>query len=229
MEWSDFSPRRTNRGSTPAPEEVVGREAFVAQLWQTLERQSILLTAQRRLGKSSVLIVMEAHPAEGSLVFKRDLENIRTPGEFVESVLEDINASLSTQKRAGEWFNALRNAIGGVEISGVMKLPPAQAQHWKTHLEKIIDDLMSNEERQVVFLWDEIPLMLDNISKQSGEQAAMEVLDTLRASATAYTTAYGLYWLRRLAPRSRRASARRAWQCSHERYAFQGSAGAGPR
>ena len=181
MEWPTFPARLTNRGGTPAPEEVVGRDEFVEQLWHSLERQSVLLTAQRRLGKSSILILMEANPKSGSLVLKRDLENVRTPGEFVETVLVDIRTYLSKQKRAGEWFNKLFTTIGGTEIGGTIKLPVIHELHWKTHLEKIVDDLITNEERQVVFLWDEIPLMLDNIRQASGEHVAMEVLDTLRA------------------------------------------------
>ena len=138
MEWPIFPPRRTNRGSTPAPDEVVGREDFIAKLWKTLERQSVLLTAQRRLGKSSILIVMEANPAEDSLVLKRDIEHVRTPAEFVESLLEDIRVYLSKQQRTSEWFKNLFKTIGGTEIGDVLKLPTAQEQQWKSHLEEIV-------------------------------------------------------------------------------------------
>ncbi len=181
MHWSEFPPHRTNRGSTPAPDEIVGRNAFVTLLWRRLERESVLLTAQRRLGKSSVLILVKAAPPENTLILKRDLENVRTPIEFVERILEDIMQHLPVQKRAGEWCRKRIQAMGGTEIRGIIKLPQAQEQHWKTHLEGIMSDLMRHESRRVVFLWDEIPLMLDNIRQQSGEQAAMDVLDTLRA------------------------------------------------
>ena len=181
MQWSEFPPHRTNRGSTPAPDEIVGRQAFVALLWHKLERESVLLTAQRRLGKSSVLILVKAAPPDDTLVVKRDLENVRTPIEFVERILEDIMQHLSAQKRAGEWCRKRIKAMEGTEIRGVIKLPAAQEKHWKTHLEGTLSDLMRHESRRVVFLWDEIPLMLDNIRQQSGEQAAMDVLDTLRA------------------------------------------------
>lgn len=187
MHWSEFPPHRTNRGSTPAPEEIVGRDAFVARLWRRLERENVLLTAQRRLGKSSLLILMKDVPPENTLVLKRDLENVRTPIEFVERILEDIKQYLSTQKRAGEWCQKLIQDMGGTEIRGVIKLPSTQELHWKTHLEGIMSDLMRHESRRVVFLWDEIPLMLDNIRQQSGEQAAMDVLDTLRALRQKYS------------------------------------------
>jgi hypothetical protein len=181
VNWPDFPPQQTNRGSTPAPEEVVGRQEFIKRLWHTLERQSVLLTAQRRLGKSSILIVMESAPADGVLVFKRDIEDVRTSIEFVEHILDDIRRYLSVQGRVGEWFGALAKTLGGLEIGGKIKLPAGQSQHWKTHLEKVISDLTSHDERLIIFLWDEMPLMLDNIRQQSGEQAAMEMLDTLRA------------------------------------------------
>jgi hypothetical protein len=186
MHWSEFPPHRTHRGGTPAPQEIVGRDAIVACLWHLLEHENILLTAQRRLGKSSLLILMKNAPPKDTLVLKRDLENVRTPIEFVERILEDITQYLSTQKRAGEWCRKLLQEMGGTEIRGIVKLPSTQELNWKTHLEGIMSDLMLHESRRVVFLWDEIPLMLDNIRQQSGEQTAMDVLDTLRALRQKY-------------------------------------------
>ena len=34
-----------------------------------------------------------------------------------------------------------------------------------------------------MFLWDEVPYMIDHIRRASGEQAAVEVLDTLTEPA----------------------------------------------
>jgi hypothetical protein len=181
MDWKDFPPRTVNRGGTPDPTEVVGREEMVMQMWRALEKQSVLLTAERRLGKTCILLLMENSPAEGTLVFRRDLEDVRTPTEFVERILQDIHAYLSLKRRGGELWQKIRKAVGGIEIGGKVKLPEANSQPWKTLLERIISDLVSNQEQRVVFLWDELPLMLDNIVKQAGEPAAMEVLDTLRA------------------------------------------------
>jgi hypothetical protein len=46
---------RTNPGGGLAPEEVVGRDALIADLWDKLERHSVMMTAERRMGKTSVL------------------------------------------------------------------------------------------------------------------------------------------------------------------------------
>jgi hypothetical protein len=181
MNWRDYPPRTVNRGGTPDPREVVGREEVVSQMWRALEKQSVLLTAERRVGKTSVLLLMEDRPEPDTLVFRRDLEGVRTPVEFVERVLQDISANLSAKQRTAGWFQKTWKAIGGTEVGGIIKLPEAQTAHWKTGLERVILDLVTNQEKRVVFLWDELPLMLDNIVQRSDEQSAMEVLDTLRA------------------------------------------------
>ena len=51
---------RTNPGGGLAPEEVVGRDALIADLWDKLERHSVMMTAERRMGKTSVLRKMLA-------------------------------------------------------------------------------------------------------------------------------------------------------------------------
>src|SRR5262249_54143902 len=55
---------------------------------------------------------------------------------------------------------------------------------WKGLLVKSIEDLMACKDRtdqRLVLFWDEVPFMIDNIRQVDGEQAAAEVLDTLRS------------------------------------------------
>ena len=47
--------QQANPGGILAPEEVVGRDKLVAQLWQILERRSLYITAERRMGKTCVV------------------------------------------------------------------------------------------------------------------------------------------------------------------------------
>ena len=53
---------------------------------------------------------------------------------------------------------------------------------WKVLLSKIIEDLVENQDRQVVLLWDEMPYMLDKME----DRDAMEVLDVLRSLRQTY-------------------------------------------
>ena len=62
---------------------------------------------------------------------------------------------------------------------------------WITLPEQTASDLQSlmdllqkaseNKTRTIILFWDELPMMLDNVRKRSGDKASMEVLDTLRA------------------------------------------------
>ena len=45
-----------------------------------------------------------------------------------------------------------------------------------------MEDLAESQtDKRLLFVWDELPLMLDNIRRNHGEKIAMELLDTLRA------------------------------------------------
>ena len=171
---------KPNPGGQLAANEVLGRDRLIARLWQVLERQSLLLTAERRMGKTSVIKKMTAQPLPQMLVKFRDLEGLRTPLEFVEAVLQDVQQDLSGKERAMVGVRSLLEQLSGAEIKG-FKLPKSIEQHWKTILTKTIEDLMVQQDGMVVFFWDEMPMMLDNINRDLGETVTMEILTTLRS------------------------------------------------
>ena len=46
---------RANPGGEISPDEVIGRDDFIDQLWGTLQQQSVLLVSERRFGKTTVI------------------------------------------------------------------------------------------------------------------------------------------------------------------------------
>jgi AAA+ ATPase superfamily predicted ATPase len=173
---------RANPGGQLAASEIIGREKLIERILRSLDRQSVVLSAERRIGKTSIMLKMkeEADP-RAVIVFFSDLERIYTPLELVETVLRDVEEHLSLRQKSANTFRKLFKHLAGAEVGGVVKLPAAVALHWKDLLVSIINDLMQQEERLIYFFWDEVPLMLYNIKKREGEAAAMEILDTLRA------------------------------------------------
>lgn len=75
---------KANPGGYIPPSEVIGRDQLLAQLWRVLKRQSLVLTAERRMGKTSILRKMEAEAPAGVQVVFHELEHINTPLEFVQ-------------------------------------------------------------------------------------------------------------------------------------------------
>lgn len=181
-----LKPLKSNPGGQLAPDEVIGRDQLVARLWDTLAGRSIVLTAERRMGKTSVLKKLEAQPIRGFVTIRRDLENIGSPLEFVERLIEDIKSQLNWKEQGTNYLKSFVQYLEGIDIkimgSGV-KLPEKAKSHWKILLEKILEDLMQEvdkEKHKIVFLWDELPLMIDKIRKNEGETVAMDLLDSLR-------------------------------------------------
>ena len=175
----------SNPGGQIAISEIIGRDRTISRFWEILERRSLVLTAERRMGKTHVIKKMMAAVPTGFLTIPgndtpRDLEKVHTSSEFVENVFSDVEIYLSRHKRTAEKARRFLTHLAGAEFEG-FKFPTLSGLHWKTLLIETIDDLMNQQDELVLFFWDEIPLMLFNIKEREGPQTAMEILDTLRS------------------------------------------------
>jgi hypothetical protein len=174
---------KSNPGGYIAPEHAIGRDQTIEEIWETLTRQSIYISAERRIGKTTVLRKLEAEPRPGFTLIQRDLESIHSADGFAAAVYRDVDTFLTGRKRAKRRLVEFVNLAGGSEVGGVFKLPNNQPVPWKMVLEKSVEDLsesFSGDGGRLVFLWDEVPFMLNNIVQREGERTAMEVLDVLR-------------------------------------------------
>ncbi len=172
---------RANPGGAIAPEDVIGRDKLIHKIWEHLEQQSVILSAERRMGKTTVIKKMEAEAPSDKVPIYRDLEGLRTPIEFVEAIWQDVAQYLSKKGKTGKKVLDFLRQLKGAEVTG-FKFPEIAASHWKTLLTNTIEDLVSNQESQIILLWDEMPYMLNNM----GNEAAMEMLDILRALRQTY-------------------------------------------
>ena len=171
---------KANPGGEIAPQEIVGREKLIQEIWSRLEQQSLIFIGERRIGKSSTLKKMASEGNEKMLPIYRDLEGIRTPIEFVEKVWQDIELYLPKDSKAIRVRNFL-SQLQKNQFTGFC-FPEIAASYWKDLLIFAIEDLIEKQTRQIVFIWDEIPHMLENFSDRS----MMEMLDTLRALRQTY-------------------------------------------
>lgn len=171
---------KANPGGQISPAEVVGRDQLIEVLWDRLRQQSFIFSGERRIGKSSILKKMKLEAPEGMLPIYRDLEGIRTPIEFVEGVWQDTETYLREAGKARRVREFLSELTGS--YFNAYQFPEVAEEHWKTLLTKTIEDLVTLQDKQIVFIWDEIPHMLGNFS----DEAAMEVLDILRSLRQTY-------------------------------------------
>ena len=183
--------QRANPGGMLAPDQVVGRDALVASLWDRLERQSLYITGERRTGKTSVVRdKMRAEPPDGWTVIYCDVSRAVTPLQFIEALLKASETSLGAVQKARFTVASFLNKLGGADMKAAAvggKLPENLGGDWKRLLETLLRDLAELDAPRAVLALDELPLMLDAVRRRTataaeGEARVMELLDTLRAA-----------------------------------------------
>src|SRR5947208_989808 len=105
---------RVNPGGVLAPDQVWGRETLIERLWTKLERQSLVLTAERRMGKTSILTLMEVQARGEWVAVYRDLEQVHSLAEFVELLWQDVETHLRRWRRRSPppWTIARSSSTG---------------------------------------------------------------------------------------------------------------------
>ncbi len=172
----------------PSP-KIVGRDAFIANTWRMLNEKSIYMNDLRRIGKTEILRKMNGEIPLGWIAASSDLEGIHTAEEFAALVYKQSATVLGTKKQTLRKMAALLKKAAGTEIIGIVKLSDGQPLPWKDVLRITFDDIAetlreSTDAQRMVFFWDEVPYLLDNIAKNTatgqGKDTAAQVLDILR-------------------------------------------------
>lgn len=178
---------RSNPGGEIPSDQVVGRGKLIQEIWGTLDQQSAILTAERRIGKTSIIKKMRSDGPPSKLLIYQDLEAIDDPTAFAEKVYKAVEEHLSLKERGLMRARRLLESMGGAEVGGVFTFPRIAGTDWKDVLEATIADVVERQgAKSVVFLWDEIPWMLQKIAHNHGERTAMSVLDALRSLRQTY-------------------------------------------
>ncbi len=173
-----------NPGGAIAPSQVMGRDPFIARLWEILAVQSVALLAPRRLGKTSVCRRMVDQQRTGFVTRLRDLEGCQDAGEFVRLLYKDVSELLPEGTRASQSIaGAARRLFGAVEIPWAKVT--LKDQDWRDLLEAIFEDLNRHGQEtntRIVLFWDEFTWFLSDLERKGQAREAMALLDRLRAA-----------------------------------------------
>jgi AAA+ ATPase superfamily predicted ATPase len=176
---------KPNPGGMLKGKAVVNREKEINSIWRALQNQSVVITSERRVGKTSILRKMEENPKEDWIPILFLVEGKEHPVEFVEGLYE----ILLKKKLLKDKFHTLKKFytkyVGGEEISS-WKFPQIKA-NWKTLLDSMMQDILASDKKVLIML-DELPLMLAKFIKSSeiGPLGTMAFLDNLRELRNKY-------------------------------------------
>lgn len=173
---------KVNAGGNIAPEQVIGRDSFINNVWRTIEQQSVILTSERRIGKTSIIRKMKEEPRENITVILRDVEGISTIKEFVTRLVDDLSKHQNMTTKGIALVNKIRSELSDSKIFGITLSKKAEPD-WIFVLESMINKLAQLYEidgKKLLLIWDEFPWMLQKIIKNEGNAAAANLLDNLR-------------------------------------------------
>ena len=167
-----------NPGGSLDTKDVIGRDDEIARYWRVLERQGLVISAERRIGKTHIVWKMRDECRPGYLPSYQDLEKVHTTADLTRSIYQTVHQSLSAlpafKAQFAKWTGLLPGKIAGVEL-------PTDDSARQTLLDGAFEDLLSiANDRIILMLWDEFPLMLHNIQRREGPDSAMQLLDRLR-------------------------------------------------
>jgi hypothetical protein len=174
-------------GQIPEPEELYGRADFIDHLWKILEGNNVLLLAPRRFGKSGVMRHIFLRPQGNFLPLSFELEDADSPEEFVWRVTKELLAHDQVRSLLGQTkrlpsglMKWVKDTFDEVEFEGAkVKFKTDIREDWKEAARRMLTEL-EKADQTIIFLFDELPAMLDRIIEKQGEASARDFLAWFR-------------------------------------------------
>ncbi len=177
---------RNITGQAVSGEDFFERPKEIKRLWRALASGSnILITAPRRVGKTSILFHLRDNPRQHFSFIYIITESVNTENEFYKRLYTEIAKSdfigrwgkivQSTSGMARKAFDKIKSVrIGGTGID----LNKSSELNYYLELVELLESLQSDE--RLVVLVDEFPQTVENIIKEQGEAKAVRFLQTNR-------------------------------------------------
>jgi hypothetical protein len=182
-------PPRNIAGAPARGPDFWGREEDVKALWKLLERGSVLLTAPRRWGKSSLMFALHDTPWPAWSVLQMDVEYVETPAEFLTELtaallqLDPVARMLRTARNLPgslmRWLSSAIDEVGVGEMKLKLRESLTNAQAWPDLAEQLLEQL-SSVEGSLLLIIDEFPMMVANFLERDA-QSCVHFLKWFRA------------------------------------------------
>ncbi|MYA88568.1 MAG: AAA family ATPase [Boseongicola sp. SB0662_bin_57] len=161
-------------GSPVEPVDLRFRDAFVAELWQTLRTGHVVLTAPRRTGKTSIMDHLRDRPENGFQVVSVNVQDLTHPAEFFQVLLDafhDAHPDFFRDRLAAGW-ELVSGVLGKVESIGaggfrlaLREGDPDWHGNWRRHGDTFLVQARATGV-PILFIIDEFPDMLLNLSRE---------------------------------------------------------------
>lgn len=180
MEW--INPR-TIVGPPAENEKYLERPEINKLFWHAItNKEHVLFTAPRRVGKSSVMKDLEKTAPEGILAIYQNVESDKSSQDFYlrlwSLIVSQLNGSQRWKMKISDWLR--QRQIGEISIDGAIKIESTDL-NYKRELLDLIEELGKTNDTTIVLMLDEFPDAVNNVRKNEGDAAAIDLLHVMRA------------------------------------------------
>ena len=162
-------------GAPVDPVDLRFRGAFLAELWQTLRTGHLVLTAPRRMGKTSVMDYLRDHPENGFSVVSINVQDLTHPADFFQVLLDgfhDAHPDFVRDRLAAGWglVSGVLGKVDEIDVGGFKLALRGSDPDWRTNWRQHGDMFLAqarNTRVPILFIIDEFPDMLLNLSREN--------------------------------------------------------------
>ncbi len=164
-------------GAPLAPEDLKFRDAFIADVWEQLRTQHVVLSAPRRTGKTSVLDHLAARPQNDFVPIPVFVQDINHPADFIVLMLDLFHEKHTKLfgklfQKGGNLIGKALSAIGEVDIKGfkitLRQQDPEWRSNWKAYGDEFFNEVRKHDSC-LLMLVDEFPDMILNMRRDHPE------------------------------------------------------------
>lgn len=176
----ELRPIPLNSGGPLDPAHVIGREREVGEVFRSLESVGVVLTGERRMGKTSLARVVERDALErGWTVLWQSAEGFTSVAELSEALINGMSAL------DGKLANAMRAVLARMDIKlGPLTIDPGRADRV---LDAVIAEAVAASAPRLLLVIDELPLFVRELDRRrpGDGAAALHLLRRLRQQHSA--------------------------------------------
>lgn len=166
-------------GNPAIGDDFIDREKEITQILSALKKDSVLLIAPRRFGKTSIMRrLKELLDREGISVFL-EVEDVYSPQRFVSEIVmalvenEQINKKtkiISTLKKGFQWFKENIEELETPVFKAKLRsnIEADLKEDWIEKSRQVFE-IISGTDENIYFIIDEFPIAIKNIEPKEAE------------------------------------------------------------
>ena len=155
-------------GPPVSGDNLFGRENELKHIWERLESGNhVLMTAPRRVGKTSLMMELKREPQPGWTVVYVDVEACTDAQSCITEIVDEL-LRIPEFKKHFQWtqrMESFHNFLERVDFqvrSVRAKLEPRASRNWIKFAERVLTHIrkMANEDIKLLIIIDELPIAI---------------------------------------------------------------------